>query len=439
MATHSEDETVAEVEERREEDTHRITPQSPGAFITIVVDDPEKHGEDHQLSAYASYRISTRSNWSIFASEEFFVRRRYTDFLWLRTQLVKTFPTVLIPPLPEKQRMDYLDRLSPEFLEKRRRFLEKFLIRISTHPKLRSHDDFHTFLEAKSWALETVKTGRDDDVFESIGELVKSLKAPKLKTLDEKFENLRHYVNDFNERMLNIDKGLQKMQKLKVELASVFGEIGASLLLLSDSEIALCDSLSGTGRIFEQNSKFLKSEAFYDDITFNDPVKEYILYVDSIKLVQKRRDQAQAHVEALESELYERKQERAELENELRGVPRDETMKRSSWSSFKSRMELAISEIQLSDPEAARKERIQRIDEKITQLDEDLEKARLECDNISADLVSEMRRFNADKIRDFKTVLEEYANSQIDHHRKTLAAWESLIPVLEKVDFASSS
>eukprot|EP00002_Diphylleia_rotans_P013268 TRINITY_DN258_c0_g1_i1.p1 TRINITY_DN258_c0_g1~~TRINITY_DN258_c0_g1_i1.p1 ORF type:complete len:434 (+),score=119.81 TRINITY_DN258_c0_g1_i1:74-1375(+) len=407
---------------------------SLGTRIEIKVDEPEKHGEDNPMTAYASYRVSTSSDWSVFSSNEVAVRRRYRDFVWLRTQLVKAFPTMLVPPLPEKQRMDYLDRLTPEFLEKRRRFLEKFLQRVSEHPKLRENEDFHSFLEAKSWALETVKIGKEEDYMGNISSLVKTLTA-KPKVVDEKFENLRHYVNDLEERLTSIDKALQKIQKLKTELSGAFAEMGASLLLLSDSEIALCDSLASAGRIFEQTSKFLSTEAFHDDIFFNDPIKEYVLYTDSIKAVQKRRDVAQAQVEAIEGELMEKREERADLENPSR--PKSETPNRSSISSFFSAVQLKMTELQLNDPEAARQDRIQKVDEKIRALEASLDQARAEADSISNDIVSEMRRFNFDKIRDFKHVLTEYGTSQVAHHRKTLEAWEQLLPVLNQIDISS--
>jgi hypothetical protein len=48
-------------------------------------------------------------------------------------------------------------RFSPEFVETRRRALEKFLGRIGVHPLLRQSDNFRSFLEANEVGLTTVK------------------------------------------------------------------------------------------------------------------------------------------------------------------------------------------------------------------------------------------------------------------------------------------
>lgn len=49
-------------------------------------------------------------------------RRRFQDFVFLRDALVKDFPACVVPPLPEKHRMEYVvgDRFSQEFIERRR-------------------------------------------------------------------------------------------------------------------------------------------------------------------------------------------------------------------------------------------------------------------------------------------------------------------------------
>lgn len=99
------------------------------------------------------------------------VERRYNDFFWLQSHLSALHPECVIPPLPEKTgvmgtmgstfrhfcsilRSDskifvlLLDKFSPEFLEYRRRELERFLRRVGTHPVLARHPDVIAFLEA---------------------------------------------------------------------------------------------------------------------------------------------------------------------------------------------------------------------------------------------------------------------------------------------------
>lgn len=91
-------------------------------YITFIVKDPLKHGEN--VNAYVTYTISATTNLPFFANGVFSVIRRYSDFEWLHNRLVFEFPGCIIPPLPEK---NALGRFGPEFVEQRRRYLEKFL------------------------------------------------------------------------------------------------------------------------------------------------------------------------------------------------------------------------------------------------------------------------------------------------------------------------
>ncbi|CAG8700825.1 6061_t:CDS:1, partial [Dentiscutata heterogama] len=62
-------------------------------------------------------------------------RKRYSDFVELRSQLIKAYPKFykLIPSLPPKRVMG---KFMPEFIEKRRKDLEYFLAYVLLHPIL---------------------------------------------------------------------------------------------------------------------------------------------------------------------------------------------------------------------------------------------------------------------------------------------------------------
>ncbi|RYG64137.1 hypothetical protein EON64_14595 [archaeon] len=82
------------------------------------------------------------------------VDRRYSDFAWLVGQLASQHPGVIIPPIPEKQAVG---RFSAEFVESRRRALEKFLVRVLGHEELGRSHWLVLFLQANEDALQRAK------------------------------------------------------------------------------------------------------------------------------------------------------------------------------------------------------------------------------------------------------------------------------------------
>lgn len=97
------------------------------------------------------HSITTRHG---FEAGQHSVVRRFSDFTWLHGELSKEFPGVIVPPLPDKQTVG---RFSDEFIEARRRALEKFLQRVSTHPELSNSPNFIVFLQAAESGLAEAK------------------------------------------------------------------------------------------------------------------------------------------------------------------------------------------------------------------------------------------------------------------------------------------
>ena len=63
----------------------------------------KREGDSLYNSGYVDYTISTVCNHPAFPAGYFTVDRRFSDFVWLREELGKTYPAIIIPSLPEKQ------------------------------------------------------------------------------------------------------------------------------------------------------------------------------------------------------------------------------------------------------------------------------------------------------------------------------------------------
>eukprot|EP00048_Salpingoeca_helianthica_P022067 m.16210 g.16210 ORF g.16210 m.16210 type:complete len:155 (-) comp6837_c0_seq1:23-487(-) len=121
----------------------------PTNFLEIDVCNPQTHGEGR--ARYTDYEIRVRTNLPVFGKPESSVRRRYSDFEWLRDELSRESKIVL-PELPSKALFRQLPWSSetifdPEFIEERRKALEAFLNKISGHPLAQNERCLHMFLQ----------------------------------------------------------------------------------------------------------------------------------------------------------------------------------------------------------------------------------------------------------------------------------------------------
>ena len=83
---------------------------------------------------------------------------RYSEFESLRSNLVKLYPTVIIPPIPSKNTVsDYAIKQTKAkedaaLIARRKRMLQTFLNRVARHPVLSNEHVFHRFLDGEvSW------------------------------------------------------------------------------------------------------------------------------------------------------------------------------------------------------------------------------------------------------------------------------------------------
>ena len=123
---------------------------APANFLEVDVVSPQTHGVGKKR--YTDYEVRMRSNLPIFKLKNSSVRRRYSDFEWLKAELERD-SKIVVPPLPGKA----LKRMLPfrgddgifedEFIEERRQGLEAFVNRIAGHPLAQNEKCLHMFLQ----------------------------------------------------------------------------------------------------------------------------------------------------------------------------------------------------------------------------------------------------------------------------------------------------
>uniref|UniRef100_A0A8D1QEJ5 Sorting nexin-30 n=1 Tax=Sus scrofa TaxID=9823 RepID=A0A8D1QEJ5_PIG len=305
--------------------------------LFVTVDDPKKHV--CTMETYITYRITTK-------------------------------------PLPEKFVVKgVVDRFSEEFVETRRKALDKFLKRITDHPVLSFNEHFNVFLTAKD--LNVYKK-QGMALLSRVGESVKHVTGGyKLRSRPLEFAAIGEYLDTFALKLGTIDRIAQRIIKEEIEYLVELREYGPVYSTWSALEGELAEPLEGVSACIGNCSTAL--EELTDDMTedFLPVLREYILYSDSMKSVLKKRDQVQAEYEAKLEAVALRKEERPK-------VPAD----------------------------------VEKCQD------------RMECFN--ADLKADMERWQNNKRQDFRQLLMGMADKNIQYYEKCLMAWESIIPLLQE-------
>ena len=122
------------------------------------------------------------------------VNRRYSDFDWLRNTLKKLFPRYVIPPLPVKKMG--ARRFEQDFIEKRMKFLQKFIDEVIEVETFKASEALIAF-------LKTTDREQFDRKIKEMNSLICSNYIQDIKTLSGKLtvidnDNYDNYYTNIN-------------------------------------------------------------------------------------------------------------------------------------------------------------------------------------------------------------------------------------------------
>ncbi|KAM4715761.1 sorting nexin-11 [Anableps anableps] len=122
-----------------------ITNHEDDEFVAVRVQDPRIQNEG-SWNSYVDYKIFLHTNSKAFTAKTSCVRRRYSEFEWLRKKLQKNAGLVPVPDLPGKSFFSFNNE---DFLEKRRRGLQAFLDKVVHTTVCLSDSQLHLFLQTQ--------------------------------------------------------------------------------------------------------------------------------------------------------------------------------------------------------------------------------------------------------------------------------------------------
>ncbi|KAJ0809181.1 putative vacuolar protein sorting-associated protein [Helianthus annuus] len=383
------------------------SPSSQPPFLSVSVTDPAKMGNGVQ--AYISYKVITKTNLPEYQGFEKIVIRRYTDFVWLRDRLFDKYKGVFIPPLPEKSTVEKF-RFSAEFIEMRRQALDTFVNRIALHHELQQSEDLRTFLEADEQTMERARS-QDTGIFKKkpsdlmqifwgVQSKVTDVVLGKEKPVEEsnpEYEKFKNYIFELEDHLAEAQKHAYRLVKRHRELGQSLADFGKAIKLLGACEgDALGTAFSEVGAKSEMLSIKLQREAQHLLMNFEEPLKDYVRSVQSIKGTIAERANA-----------------------------------------FKQQCELAetikLKEIDLNKMRLIRSEKLYDAEREYEELKGNSLEATRRFETIVRLMSEEIVRFQEQKTQDMGRAFHEFAKGQARLANAIADAWRSLLPKLESL------
>lgn len=394
-------------------------PNSTQTFIRSVVSDPQKE-QDGSQNAYISYLITTETNVPTFQSQLVKVRRRFSDFYFLYHFLVSEYPACSVPPLPDKNRLEYIkgDRFGPEFTFKRATSLNRFLDRLSLHPILRKASTYLMFLESTEWhayrrslAIRQQTSPETPSVLDGFSDSLLNAFA-KVNTPNDEFADVKVKMDKLEENLIQVERSFLKVIRRQGDLAVDFDDFSQQLIRLAGLE----KSLESEVVSFANGTEFIsRATQQLRDQTDNDYVislRDLQNYVTSLKTLLKLREQKQLDYEALIDYLA-----KAQIEKQV-------TITGSGSKNF---FRARIEDVRGIDHENAKSERIRRLDSKIQSLSLEVDNVKAASDTFQELAINEIAIFQNTKTHEMKETLGSLADNHIAYYQSLICEWSALL------------
>lgn len=410
--------------------------QSPSVYYNCTVSEPQKE-QDGTQNAYISYLITTETNSPLFQSSVARVRRRFSDFVFLYNALLNEFPACAIPPLPDKQRMEYIkgDRFGSDFTFRRASSLNRFLFRVSRHPTLKKSRVFHTFLESTDWNAYRKRrsiSGSSGVVGSSSIVLDGSGAQPSggssgpgiLEGISDTFLNafskvsapskelveVRERADKIEDNLLHIEKAYTRAVRRQGDIVHDLDEFAQQILKLTAIEPNLSEEFGAFARGVQAYARAELLLREHVDGDYIVSLRDMESYVGAIKALLKQREQKQLDYEALVEYLNRATNERNSLQS-------------GGGTNF---LRAKVEDIRGVDHEASRQERLRKSETKVKELTKEVESAKITSETFEEFAMNEVQIFETIKNMEMRDTLSALADHNIEFYKRVIDSWEKI-------------
>ncbi|KKA28827.1 hypothetical protein TD95_000303 [Thielaviopsis punctulata] len=404
--------------------------------------------QDGTKDAFVSYLITTHSDFPTFQKPVSSVRRRFTDFVYLYKALVKEYMACAVPPIPDKQRIEYVrgDRFGSEFTGRRAKSLERFLSRITMHPHLRRARILTSFLESQDWNA-TMRSRNQRNSMSSDGGAVGSgaggvfdafadsvINAfTKVHKPDQRFIDVRDATDKLDENLASIEKILARVVRRQSDLETDQRELADQFRKLIAMEPGIEDQVRAFATAIDRTADNLRRMRDASDVDYLGSVRDMEAYCGAVKTLLKTREQKQLDYEQLTEYLTKSSAEReamraggtsASVSGGVGGaVGGAASYALGITGAIRSRIEDARG----VDHEQARRERQRKLEMRIEMLSNEAHGAKITAEQFNEEVLHEVKNFERAKRVEFRGQLLGLCDANLAYYDGVADVWERYI------------
>lgn len=349
----------------------------------------------------------------------YLVWRRYSDFECLRSHLQECYPYVMVPSLPERKVMYRwqklpVDRLDPDFVERRRTSLETFLRRVAAHPVLSTNVLFLEFLRHEASWRDHLTTG---GLLHKADSMIRSFNASlRLRNPDTEFEEVKSYSGDLQMSLSNVLRIRAKLADRVYGLHQLHLNYGRVLSEWSRLERnAHGDELQKAGQFMDKYAQ-CALPLLEEQEQAADQLKEYLFYAEALTAACKHHDILQYQLEKKEALASAKDSQRTQ-------IVEGQACNAGGGQGFVARL------LSPTSPE----QRATTLEQQVQSLNDEIQTLAKEKREFSEKARSEIAKFHGQKDRAIKEALLIYVITQLKLCNESISIWKSLRDCFDKM------
>jgi sorting nexin-4 len=247
----------------------------------------------------------------------------------------------------------------------------------------------------------------------------------KVHKPDKRFIEVRERADKLDDDISAVEKAVARLSRREADLAADFDESAAQFARLQYLEPGVAGPLTTFGRAVHSSSLDFSTLRNHTDRDFLTSLRDTSAYVGALRALLKAREQKQLDFEGLTDYLAKAAHDRDTLASNIH------SSNPTSVGGVSNLLRSKIEDVRGVDHEAARRDRIRRLEMEIDRLTREVEAAKVTSELFDDRTVHECQEFERIRGVETKETLGALADAHLTFFSETVGNWERFIADLE--------